>query len=80
MKTEQAYGAVRGEKAPRRQEMWRQDSDCRYLSNDALGLKRGRQAQEITLDKVGMLKAVGRVVSTRDERVLPVQQREIRLS
>jgi len=43
-------------------------------------LNRGRQAQEITLDKLGMLKAVGRVVSTRDERVLPVQQREIRLS
>ena len=30
--------------------MWSQDSDCRYLSNDALGLKRGRQAQEITLE------------------------------
>lgn len=32
------------------------------------------------MDKVGMLKAVGRIVSTREERVLPVQQREIRLS
>lgn len=60
--------------------MWRQDSDCRCLSKDALGLKRGRQAQEITLDKVGMLKAAGRIISTREERVLPVQQREIRLS
>lgn len=48
--------------------MWRQDSDCRCLSKDALGLKRGRQAQEITLDKVGMLKAAGRVISTREGR------------
>lgn len=49
------------------------------LNNDALGLKRGRQAQELTLDKVGMLKALGRVVSTRrPERKEPCQSNEER--
>lgn len=42
-------------KALKRQTMWKQDSDCRELNNGTVGLKRGRQTQEITLDKGGML-------------------------
>lgn len=45
--------------------MWKQDSDSKELNNDALGCEKREANSGNRLDKVGTLRALGRVVSIR---------------